>query len=95
MKTLREGSLKLSINKKKIFFKWGRLFYSNVQLDELKIFLKVFKVKCHMCEGDIEPHRLGYIRLGHDVELALCTECLKDYAEFLERSVKKAVATER
>jgi hypothetical protein len=72
------------MNKKKRFLKTGGFIYTEVPLDELKIFLHVFRHVCHMCGRSLSFTNLGYIRVGREVELVLCAECLKDYAEYIE-----------
>jgi hypothetical protein len=72
------------MNNKKRFLKAGGLIYTEVPLDELKIFLQVFRSVCHMCGRSLSFTNLGYIRVGREVELVLCAECLKDYAEYIE-----------
>jgi hypothetical protein len=72
------------MNKKKRFLKIGGFIYTEVPLDELKIFLHVFRPVCHMCGKPVNFFDLGYIRVGREVELVLCAECLKDYAEYIE-----------
>jgi hypothetical protein len=62
----------------------GKYTYSEIPLDQLKIFLKAFRQTCHMCGASLTFANLGYVRVGKDVELMLCEECLKDYAEYLE-----------
>ncbi|MEM1663897.1 MAG: hypothetical protein QW680_12870 [Pyrobaculum sp.] len=95
MKVLRDSSLKLLINRKKIFLKRGPLFYCNIPPHELKIFIKIFRPRCDMCRGVVVLENLGYLRVRKEIELVLCEKCLKDYLEYVERGVKKAVAADK
>ncbi len=72
------------MNKKKRFLKAVGLIYTEIPLEELKIFLHVFRPVCHMCSRPVSFFNLGYIRVGKEVELTLCVECLKDYMEYIE-----------
>lgn len=92
---LREGSLKLLINRKKRFLKIGRNIYSEISEIELSILLTVHKVRCNMCNIYLTIRNLGYIRFGKTVELALCDKCLRDYIEYTKEVMKEAVASDR
>ncbi len=62
----------------------GGRIYTEISLEELKIFIVAFQPRCDMCGAKITYANLGYARFGKRPELILCTECLKDYAEYLE-----------
>ncbi len=48
-----------------------------------------------MCRGVVVLENLGYLRVRKEIELVLCEKCLKDYLEYVERGVKKAVAADK
>jgi hypothetical protein len=50
------------MNKKKRFLKTVGLIYTEIPLEELKIFLHVFRPACHMCGRPVSFFNLGYIR---------------------------------
>ncbi|KUO89770.1 MAG: hypothetical protein AT708_04560 [Pyrobaculum sp. OCT_11] len=84
MRSPRESSLKLSVNKEKRLLKMGRRIYAEIPLEELKVFIGAFRPRCDMCGARVTYANLGYARFGRRVELILCIECLKDYAEYIE-----------
>ncbi|MCX8135976.1 hypothetical protein [Pyrobaculum aerophilum] len=83
MKTLRESSLKLLKNRKKRLFKTGGYHYSQITETELKLFLSAFETRCDLCGRRLDSNNIGYLRVGAAVELALCEQCLGDYAELI------------
>ncbi|MFN7106331.1 MAG: hypothetical protein ACK4M3_07110 [Pyrobaculum sp.] len=63
----------------KVFFKLSRS-WGNIPEVEVLALLKT-GIRCDMCGGKIKE--VGYIRVGREIELALCKNCLIDYVEAL------------
>lgn len=64
----------------KVFFKLARS-WGNIPESEVLALLKL-GVRCDMCGGRVRE--LGYMRVGREIELALCKNCLIDYIEALD-----------
>ena len=81
MERPRESLLKL---KKWRFFRLGGYRYSEVDEAELRLFLAASRPKCDLCGKRLTYDDIGYIRVSRKVELALCSECLRDYVEYIK-----------
>lgn len=57
-------------------------------MKELKILVNALRPRCDLCGRRVTYETLGYIRIRRGViELTLCKDCLRDYAEYVVEKI--------